>query len=64
MIIHHEQAIELARISVANAGDLTVRTLAFDILTGQGTQIGMMQGWLDMWGQPRKTSRTVHELDG
>ena len=54
MIIHHEQAIELARISVANAGDLTVRTLAFDILTGQGTQIGMMQGWLDMWGQPRK----------
>lgn len=52
MTVHHNQAIEMAAIALTNASDPAVKNLAYDILTTQQNQVGQMQGWLSLWGQP------------
>ncbi|MFC9790570.1 DUF305 domain-containing protein [Rhodococcus sp. NPDC127528] len=52
MTVHHNQAVEMAAIAIANASDPMVRDLAYDILTTQQNQIGQMTGWLSLWNQP------------
>ena len=52
MTVHHNQAVEMAAIAIANAEDPMVRDLAYDILTTQQNQIGQMTGWLSLWNQP------------
>lgn len=50
MSIHHEQAVQMAALIYDRSDDEAVRSLAFDILTTQQGQIGIMSGWLDAWG--------------
>lgn len=52
MSIHHEQAVQMASLIYDRTEDPEIRSLAFDILTTQQGQIGIMSGWLDAWGQP------------
>ncbi|MFD4266765.1 DUF305 domain-containing protein [Rhodococcus sp. NPDC058481] len=52
MGVHHNQAVEMSAIAIANATDPMVRDLAYDILTTQQNQIGQMTGWLSLWDQP------------
>ncbi|TSD93909.1 DUF305 domain-containing protein [Skermania sp. ID1734] len=52
MTVHHNQAIEMASLALTNTTDGAVRNLAYDILTSQQNQVGQMQGWLAMWGEP------------
>ena len=52
MTVHHSQAAEMASIALTQSQDQAVRNLAYDILTTQQNQIGQMQGWLSLWGQP------------
>lgn len=52
MAVHHNQAIEMAAVALTNSDDQYVRNLAYDILTTQQNQVGQMQGWLTLWGQP------------
>ncbi|WP_307829709.1 DUF305 domain-containing protein [Antrihabitans stalagmiti] len=52
MAIHHNQAIEMSAIALSQAVDPAVRTLAFDVLTSQQSQVGTMQGWLVLWNRP------------
>jgi uncharacterized protein (DUF305 family) len=51
MAVHHEQAVELAALSPGRAGD-AVQAIANTILTGQSQEIGLMRGWLQLWGKP------------
>lgn len=51
MSIHHEQAVQMAALVYDRSDDPAVRSLAFDILTTQQGQIGIMSGWLDAWNQ-------------
>lgn len=51
MSVHHEQAVQMAALAYDRAQDPAVRSLAFDILTTQQGQIGIMSGWLDAWGR-------------
>lgn len=60
MSVHHYQAVEMSAIAMRNATDPAVQNLAFDILTSQQNQIGEMQGWLAMWGQPSLPSGDGH----
>lgn len=70
MQTHHNQGVELALIvrDLTDAED--VRTLAYDIATTQGSQSGMMFGWLQAWGlsqagsEPSMTWMTRAPLDG
>lgn len=52
MIVHHTQAVTMANQALTTSTDPVVRNLAFDIASTQQTQIGQMQGWLSLWGQP------------
>jgi uncharacterized protein (DUF305 family) len=47
---HHRQAVEMAKLLYDRTEDETMRTIAYDILTTQQAQIGIMSGWLDSWG--------------
>jgi uncharacterized protein (DUF305 family) len=49
MATHHGQAVQMAQIMRDNGSDPAMRTLAFDIETGQLDQIGQMRGWLAAW---------------
>jgi uncharacterized protein (DUF305 family) len=52
MMVHHAQAVEMAEIVRDKTKSEEIRTLATDIALTQQAQIGMMQGWLDVWGLP------------
>jgi uncharacterized protein (DUF305 family) len=52
MVVHHQQAVQMANIALAGTSDPVVKSLAFDVSSTQQVQIGQMQGWLGMWGQP------------
>ncbi len=52
MSVHHEQAVQMAALIYDRSDDPAIRSLAFDILTTQQGQIGIMSGWLDAWGRP------------
>lgn len=52
MSLHHEQAVQMASIIYDRSTDPAIRSLAYDILTTQQGQIGIMSGWLDAWGVP------------
>jgi len=47
---HHRQAVEMAGLLYSRTEDETMRVFAYDILTTQQGQIGIMGGWLDGWG--------------
>jgi uncharacterized protein (DUF305 family) len=49
---HHEQAVEMALILRDRGVDEELRTIALDIVLTQQAQVGQMQGWLAVWGQP------------
>ena len=52
MVVHHEQAVEMAEIVRSRTRDPAIRTLATDVVLTQQSQIGRFQGWLDAWGLP------------
>lgn len=52
MSVHHEQAVQMASLIYDRTEDEAIRSLAFDILTTQQGQIGIMSGWLDAWDHP------------
>jgi uncharacterized protein (DUF305 family) len=52
MMVHHAQEVEMAEIVRDKTKSDEIRTLATDIALTQQAQIGMMQGWLDVWGLP------------
>src|SRR5215218_339854 len=51
MIVHHAQAVQMAEIIRDKTKSDSMRLLALDIsLTQQGQKIGIMLGWLQVWG--------------
>jgi uncharacterized protein (DUF305 family) len=50
MIVHHAQAVQMAEIVRDKTESEEIRTLATDMVLTQQAQIGMTQGWLDVWG--------------
>ena len=50
MLTHHDQALGVATLVVANGEDPTVRSYAREILVFQGYEIGLMTQMLDDWG--------------
>jgi uncharacterized protein (DUF305 family) len=52
MIVHHGQAVQMAEIVRDRTESDNMRLLATDISLGRQAQIGIMQGWLGVWGLP------------
>ncbi|MFQ6393310.1 DUF305 domain-containing protein [Nocardia sp. KC 131] len=56
MSAHHAQAVDMAGVALIGSTDNDVRRLAYDILTTQQAQLGRMQGWLQLWGEPMQNA--------
>lgn len=52
MIVHHGQAVQMAEIIRDKTQSDDIRLLASDISLTQQGQVGIMQGWLGVWGLP------------
>ncbi len=51
MKVHHAQAVEMSEVVHRRSTDPELSYLAFDIMTTQQGQIGIMTGWLDLFGE-------------
>ncbi len=51
MSAHHAQAVRMSEIAHRRSDDPDLSYLAFDILSTQQGQIGIMTGWPDLWQQ-------------
>ena len=52
MTVHHQQAVTMASWERDHTTDPVLHQLAADIEATQTSQIGRMQGWLELWGAP------------
>jgi uncharacterized protein (DUF305 family) len=46
MLLHHQAAVEMARIQLAHGGDPQIQRLAQEIVTDQQSEIDLMRLWL------------------
>jgi uncharacterized protein (DUF305 family) len=51
MVAHHQQAVLMATLAMDRATP-AVHGLAQSILVAQSSEIGVMRGWLQLWGAP------------
>ncbi len=56
MIPHHEQAVEMATVALANTTNPQILALATSIKGAQQPEIATMTAWLTTWGQPQPGS--------
>lgn len=49
MIIHHQMAVEMARLAQERATRAELKTMADSIIAGQGKEIDQMTAWLRDW---------------
>ena len=47
---HHQAAVEMAKVVLANGKDAEVKKLAQDIITGQEKEIAAIDAWLKKKG--------------
>ena len=46
MLLHHQAAVDMARIQLAHGGDRQIQRLAQEIVTDQQSEIELMRLWL------------------
>ncbi|HEX6258308.1 MAG TPA: DUF305 domain-containing protein [Candidatus Saccharimonadales bacterium] len=54
MIMHHQGAIDMARLAETRAKHSEIKQLSQDILSAQSKEIEMMRGWQTDWGYTAK----------
>lgn len=62
MIIHHQGAIDMAKLAQANAKHDEIKNLANDILSAQSKEIDEMQTWQTDWGYKNTPSIESHNM--
>lgn len=56
MSVHHAQAVQMSEVVHRRSTEPSLNYLAFDILSSQQGQIGIMSGWLELWDQSQSVS--------
>ncbi len=62
MIEHHEGAVEMAKLSAANAKHVEIKQLSQAIIAAQETEIAQMKQWQSDWGYPPTTDQSGHPM--
>lgn len=62
MIVHHQGAIDMAKLAPSRAQSEQVKTLAAKIEAAQAPEIAQMQAWLQEWGE--SASGPEHSMPG
>ena len=63
MIVHHQGAIDMAKLAKDNAKHDEVKSLANDILAAQSKEINMMQTWQTQWGYKTTSTTESHNMN-
>lgn len=63
MIVHHQGAIDMAKLAKDNAKHDEVKSLANDILAAQSKEIDMMQAWQTQWGYKTTPTTESHNMN-
>jgi uncharacterized protein (DUF305 family) len=63
MIVHHQDAIEMADLAPSRAANQQVTDLAARIKAAQAREIEQMTGWLGLWGASMSTSAGASASD-
>lgn len=58
MAAHHEQAVLMSSLAVTRGGT-AVRAIGESILAGQSQEVGLLRGWLRLWGAPGAGERPM-----
>lgn len=64
MVIHHEQAIDMAKLAPTRAASADVKDLAKRIEAAQDPEITQMKGWLEDWDKPMSAKDDMGGHDG
>lgn len=56
MSVHHAQAVQMSEIVHRRSTDPVLNYMAFDLLSTQQGQLGIMSGWLELWDQSQSGS--------
>ncbi|HEY1041223.1 MAG TPA: DUF305 domain-containing protein [Candidatus Paceibacterota bacterium] len=57
MIVHHQGAVDMARLVLKNSQREELKALASDIVSAQTKEISMMKEWLKTWFAPAGTKK-------
>jgi uncharacterized protein (DUF305 family) len=60
MIVHHQGAVDMAKLIPAQAKHEELKKLGGDIITTQTKEIEMMKGWIKAWGYENGTDMMDH----
>jgi len=63
MIVHHQSAIEMAKMATTKASSQEVKTLAASIESAQAPEIEEMTSWLTAWGEPVSADSSMGGMD-
>ncbi|MHB1865061.1 MAG: DUF305 domain-containing protein [Candidatus Saccharimonadales bacterium] len=56
MMMHHQEAIDMAKPAGTNASHEDVKTIASNIITAQTKEVSQMMGWQAQWGYATSSS--------
>ncbi|WP_051342501.1 DUF305 domain-containing protein [Pseudonocardia spinosispora] len=54
MAVHHQQAVLMSTLAGTRSGP-GVKAFADSILSSQSQELGVLRGWLQLWGQPAES---------
>lgn len=63
MIMHHQGAIDMARLAQTGAKHQEIKDMADDIISAQSKEIDMMRTWQTNWGY-KNTPQMQHQMMG
>lgn len=52
MIVHHQGAVDMAKLALTNAKRQELKAMANDIISAQSKEISDMESWQKQWGYP------------
>lgn len=61
MIVHHQGAVDMAKLAQANAKHLELKTMADDIVSAQEKEIADMLSWQKEWGYPSTSAEDMQD---
>lgn len=60
MIVHHEGAVNMAELAMAQASHQEIKDLAATIVSSQSKEIADMKQWQQNWGYPASSGHGMH----
>jgi len=63
MTVHHQSAIDMAKMATTKTSSQEVKTLAASIEAAQGPEIKTMTSWLSAWGAPATADSSMGGMD-